>query len=87
MNTMKQNNVKLIKVHKDYLAVATMILLAVCTIAGILSLNFEHFYDVVNQYGQTVEMYSYGSYAHDTYFHRIISYGKTIFFLSSFPSL
>lgn len=78
MNTMKQNNVKLIKVHKDYLAVATMILLAVCTIAGILSLNFEHFYDVVNQYGQTVEMYSYGSYAHDTYFQAPISIGSDI---------
>lgn len=78
MNTMEQNNVKRIKVHRDYLAVATMILLVICTIAGILSLSFEHSYDVVNQYGQTVKMYGYGVYAHDTYFQAPISIGSDI---------
>lgn len=75
---MENTKSKQIKVHKDCLAVITMLLLAVCAIAGVLSLNFDHSYEVVNQYGQAVEMYGYGVYAHDTYFQTPISIGSDI---------
>lgn len=75
---MENTKSKQIKVHKDCLAVITMILLAVCAIAGVLSLNFDHSYEVVNQYGQTVEMYGHGVYTHDTYFQAPISIGSDI---------
>lgn len=73
--------------RKDYAAEVTIILLAVCAIAGVLSLNFEHSYEVVNQYGQTVEMYGYGVYAHDTYFQAPISIGSDICILVVFVPL
>ena len=63
------------KKRKDYIAIITIILLCVTTISGILSLNFSHAYDVVNQYGQTVSLYGYGIYAFDTYFKAPISIG------------
>ncbi|CDZ24311.1 putative membrane protein [[Clostridium] cellulosi] len=64
----------------DYIAIVTIILLMVTSIAGILSLNFNSGYDFINQYGQTVKIYGYGIYAHDTYFQAPISIGTDILF-------
>ncbi len=63
---------------QDWLAVATIILLIITGIAGVLSLNFSSSYDFINQYGHTVEMYGYGIYAFDTYFQAPISIGTDI---------
>ncbi|MBE5960515.1 MAG: hypothetical protein E7256_03870 [Lachnospiraceae bacterium] len=61
--------------RRDDLAVITMILMVITTIAGILSINFTSSYDFINQYGQTVSLYGYGIYAHDSYFKAPISIG------------
>lgn len=66
------------KKRKEILAVITMLLMLCTTIPGILSLSFSHAYDVVNQYGQTVSIYGYGIYAHDSYFKAPISIGTDI---------
>lgn len=66
------------KTKKDYLTIAVIILLMITSIFGILSANFTRSYEVVNQYGQTVEMFGYGIYAHDTYFQAPISIGTDI---------
>lgn len=63
---------------KDYLAIITIVLVIVTSMAGILSMNFTKAYDFVNQYGHTVEMYGYGIYANDTYFQAPISIGTDI---------
>ena len=64
--------------RKDYIAIVTIILLFITSIAGILSLNFNCAYDFVNQYGHTVQMYGYGLYAFDSYFQAPISIGTDI---------
>ncbi len=63
---------------KDYLAIITIVLVFVTSMAGLLSINFTKAYDFVNQYGHTVEMYGYGIYANDTYFQAPISIGTDI---------
>ena len=63
------------KINADYLAIITILLMCVTSIAGILSMDFTHKYEFINQYGHTVEMYGYGIYAHDTYFSAPISIG------------
>lgn len=63
---------------KDYLAVITIVLVFVTSMAGLLSINFTKAYDFVNQYGHIVEMYGYGIYANDTYFQAPISIGTDI---------
>lgn len=63
---------------KDYLAIITIVLVFVTSMAGLLSINFTKEYDFVNQYGHTVEMYGYGIYANDTYFQAPISIGTDI---------
>lgn len=63
---------------KDYLAIITIVLVFVTSMAGILSMNFTKAYDFINQYGHTVEMYGYGIYANDTYFQAPISIGTDI---------
>lgn len=66
------------KRRKDYLAVATIILLGIASIAGILSIDFSHGFYYTNQYGHQVELYGYGIYARDTYFKAPISIGTDI---------
>lgn len=57
----------------DWLAAATVILLLIITITGVMSTDFSHKWEFINQYGQTVEMYGYGIYANDTYSrHRLV---------------
>ena len=63
------------KFKSDYLAFITILLLCVTSVAGILSMNFTHKYEFVNQYGHVVEMYGYGIYEHDTFFVAPISIG------------
>ncbi|MDD6038483.1 MAG: hypothetical protein PUD20_06785 [bacterium] len=65
------------------LTVVILILTIISSVAGMVSVNFTKAYDIVNQYGQTVKMYGYGIYAHDTYFQAPISIGTDvcIFFL------
>lgn len=64
--------------HKDILAIITMILIVVTSVAGILSLNFNRAFEFVNQYGHTVQIYGYGIYANDSYFQAPISIGTDI---------
>lgn len=59
-----------------FLSISTILLLCVTTIVGILSMDFTHKYEFINQYGHTVEMYGYGIYAHDTFFAAPISIGS-----------
>ena len=63
------------KYKSDYLAIVTILLLCVISMAGILSMDFTHKYEFVNQYGHIVEMYGYGIYEHDTFFSAPISIG------------
>lgn len=63
------------KKRKDYLAVITIVLMCLSTIPGILSIDFTHAYEVINQYGHKVMIYGYGIYAHDTFFKAPISIG------------
>lgn len=53
---------------KDVWAIITMLCMCVTSVTGILSMNFQHAYDIVNQYGDTVKIFGYGIYAHDSYF-------------------
>jgi hypothetical protein len=64
--------------RKDYVAVITILLMCITTIPGILSLDFSHAYDFINQYGQKVSIFGYGIYAYDTYFKAPISIGTDI---------
>lgn len=68
---------------RDYLAVITIVLLIITSATGMLSLNFDHSYEFVNQYGHSVQMYGYGVYANDTFFQASVSVGTdmAIFFL------
>lgn len=66
------------KKKKDYLAIVIIILLCITSITGILSMNFNHAHDFVNQYGHTVKIYGYGIYAFDSYFQAPISIGTDI---------
>ena len=63
------------RVKKDILAIITMCCLAVTSICGILSMNFNYAHDFMNQYGQQVKIYGYGIYANDSYFKAPISIG------------
>lgn len=63
------------KVKTDSLAIITILLMCVTSLTGILSMDFTHKYEFINQYGHAVEMYGYGIYAHDTYFSAPISIG------------
>ena len=59
----------------DILAPFTMILMAITSITGILSLNFSYAREFVNQYGHNVKLYNYGIYASDSFFKAPISIG------------
>ncbi len=59
----------------NYVALITIALLIIVSVAGVLSLNFTKSYEITNQYGEIVTMYGYGIYANDTYFKAPISIG------------
>lgn len=61
--------------RKDWFAVVTILLMCITTISGILSINFSHAYNFLNQYGQSVSIYGYGVYKFDSYFKAPISIG------------
>lgn len=59
----------------DYLAMTTIFLLCITSIAGVLAMDFSKSYEVINQYGDTVRMFGNGLYAHDSYFKAPIQIG------------
>lgn len=59
----------------DMLAPVTILLLCICSVAGILSMDFSKSYDFVNQYGDRVAMFGSGIYAGDTFFSASINIG------------
>lgn len=72
------------KFEKIYiLTITTITLLIIISIAGILSLDFTKSYEIINQYGDVVEIYGHGIYAHDSYFKAPILIGTdfTILFV------
>lgn len=64
------------KKKNDILAIITILCMCVTSITGILSMNFEHAHNFVNQYGHKVEIFGYGIYANDSYFKAPISIGS-----------
>lgn len=60
------------------LSISTCILLAISSLAGVLSINFQNTYETMNQYGEKVLMYGSGIYAHDTYFKAPIQIGADV---------
>lgn len=64
--------------NRDLFSPMTIILLLITSISGILSLSFSHSYEIVNQYGDSVSVYGYGIYAHDSYFKAPLSIGADI---------
>lgn len=52
----------------ERLAILVILLLVASALPGVLSLGFSARHEVVNQYGDVVELYGSGIYAADTYF-------------------
>lgn len=75
------------KTKKDILAILTMLCLCITSIMGILSMNFDHAHDFINQYGHTVKIFGYGIYANDSYFKAPISIGTDFCILFVFVPL
>ncbi|MHC5217082.1 hypothetical protein ACYSNR_10465 [Enterococcus sp. LJL128] len=48
----------------------------ITTLAGIFSFDFSDSYEVLNQYGEPVELWGFGIYAHDSYFKAPILIGS-----------
>lgn len=71
----------------DCLSIVIIIMLCICTILGILSMNFTKSFDVVNQYGDLVTIFGSGIYAGDTYFKAPISIGTDFCILFLFVPL
>ena len=67
----------------DILAILAMVLLILITIAGLLSFNTDQGYSFTNQYGDAVQLFGSGVYAHDSYFRAPIFIGSdfTMLFL------
>lgn len=63
------------KKKTHFLLVITILLLIVIAAAGVLSLDFSKSYKITNQYGDVVEIYGNGIYAHDSFFKAPISIG------------
>lgn len=64
-----------IKNQIDYLSIALITLLCICSVFGVLSIDFTKSFDVVNQYCHTVKVYGNGIYAADSYFKASIAIG------------
>ena len=67
----------------DFMSILTVILLCICSLSGIFSMNFNNSFDVVNQYGDTVAIFGSGIYSGDSYFKAPISIGTdfSVFFV------
>ena len=67
----------------DFMSILTVILLCICSLSGIFSMNFNNSFDVVNQYGDTVAIFGSGIYSGDSYFKAPISLGTdfSVFFV------
>jgi len=67
----------------DILAILTIVLLILITVAGLLSFNTNQGYSFTNQYGDAVQLFGSGIYAHDSYFRAPIFIGSdfTMLFL------
>lgn len=63
------------KKRLDFMSIITIMLLFICSLAGILSMDFTRSFDVVNQYGDTVAMFGSGIYSGDSYFKAPLSIG------------
>lgn len=61
--------------REKVLAIITMVCLCVSSLCGVLSANFYHAYNFVNQYGHDVEIYGYGIYGSDSFFKATIFIG------------
>ena len=59
-----------------YLDVLIILLLLIVTILGVCSFHTSFSYEFVNQYGQKVQMWGAGIYAHDSYFKAPIFIGS-----------
>lgn len=67
------------KIHCNWIqvsAILILVLLAIITLSGMLSFSTQHKYVVTNLYGQSVEIYGYGVYQHDSYFKAPILIGS-----------
>ncbi|MCC0684591.1 hypothetical protein KGF39_09480 [Clostridioides sp. ZZV14-6345] len=60
------------------LDILIILLLLIVTIAGIYSFNTSHSYEFVNQYGDSIQMWGAGIYAHDSYFKAPIFIGSDV---------
>jgi hypothetical protein len=58
----------MIKTRVDLLSIVIIMMLGICSLLGILSMDFTKSFDVVNQYGDTVAIFGSGIYSGDTYF-------------------
>ncbi len=58
------------------LNIITIFLLLIVTICGICSFDTTHSYEIINQYGENIEMWGSGIYAHDSYFKATIFIGS-----------
>ena len=50
------------------LNIITVVLLLTVTVCGVLSFNTTHTFETINQYSDTVKMWGYGIYKHDSFF-------------------
>ena len=50
------------------LNIITAVLLLTAAVCGVLSFSTAHTFETVNQYGDTVKMWGYGIYKHDSFF-------------------
>lgn len=60
------------------LNILTILLLLITTIIGICSFNTSHSYEFLNQYGDSIQMWGAGIYAHDSYFKAPIFIGSDV---------
>lgn len=60
------------------LNILTILLLLIITIISICSFNTSHSYEFVNQYGDSIQMWGSGIYAHDSYFKAPIFIGSDV---------
>jgi hypothetical protein len=68
----------MVEKKKHILLIATIVLLIVISVTGVLSLNFSKSYKITNQYGDIVQIYGSGIYAHDSFFKAPILIGSDL---------
>lgn len=64
------------KVVLGALNIVIILLLLIITICGISAFNTSYSYEIVNQYGESIQMWGAGIYAHDSYFKAPIFIGS-----------